>query len=102
MDAQQEIRAGKTRLEPELDPVVKASAVVSSGIEKLEQRLHVSFRHRPSIRQPGDPREDPRRAAALFGGALGMPDENSGTGGGRLRRSGTAVRTSNLDHAHAR
>ena len=55
VDAQQEIRVGENPLERELNPAVKASAVVPAGIEKLEQCLHVSFRHGPAIRQARHP-----------------------------------------------
>src|SRR2546425_426973 len=85
VDAQQEIRVGKHSLERELNPVVKALAVVSAGSEKLEQCLHVSFRHGPAIRQARHPRKDLRRADALFRSKPGMTDENRATAGGVLR-----------------
>ena len=58
MDAQQKVRIHQHPFERELNPAVEASAILPAVIEELEQRLHVRFRHRPAIRQPGHPAKE--------------------------------------------
>ena len=86
--------------ERELNPRVKASTLLPAGVEKLHERLHVSFRHGPPIGQPGHPRYYLRGASSLFRSKLGPADENRAAARGILGCSGRRVRASDLDRAN--
>jgi hypothetical protein len=71
VDAQKEVRVDEHAFERELNPGIKRprlriassrlagalakAAVASAFVEELDERLHISARHRPAVREPGNP-----------------------------------------------
>src|SRR5262245_24460207 len=87
MYPQKEVRIDKYPFNRESDATVERTASSTTGIEKLEERLTISLRHRPPIRTARDTCQYSRGASLFLCGNLRLADKNCTRGRGVLRQT---------------